>query len=83
MAVNEQNITKKLNFSKKVTKWFQSMLIWSRWEFKHIRVYKAHVKMVKGYRIDTGLCKKALSKIGFSKNTWNKGKLQNWYRASG
>ena len=44
-------------------------------------MYKAHVKMVKGRRIDTGLCKKALSKIGFFKNTWNKGKLQNRYRA--
>ena len=26
------------------------------------RVYKNHLKMVKGCRIDTGLCKKALSK---------------------
>ena len=34
------------------------------------------------YRIDTGLCKKALScKKRYFKNTWNKGKLQNRCRA--
>ena len=37
--------------------------------------------MVKGCRIDTGPCKKALSKNGFSKDTWNKGELQNRYKA--
>ena len=36
--------------------------------------------MVKRCRIDTGSCKKALSKKD-SQNTWNKGKLQNRYRA--
>ena len=46
-----------------------------------IRVYKNHFKMVKGCRVDTGLFKKALSKKDFPKNTWNKGKLQNRYRA--
>ena len=47
-----------------------------------IRVHKSHFKMVKGCTIDTGSCKKALSKFErFSKNTWNKGKLQNRYRA--
>ena len=44
------------------------------------RVYKNHLKMVKGCRIDTGLCKRHYQK-GFSKNTWNKGKLHNRYRA--
>ena len=38
--------------------------------------------MVKGCRIDTESCKKPLSKKDSPKNTWNKGKLQNWYRAS-
>ena len=37
--------------------------------------------MVKGCRIHTGLCEKALSKKGSSKITWNKGRLQNKYRA--
>ena len=39
--------------------------------------------MVKGCRIDTGSSKKTLSilKKGFSKNTWNKGELQNRYMA--
>ena len=37
--------------------------------------------MVEECRIDTGPCKKALAKKGFSKNTWNKGELQNRYRA--
>ena len=45
------------------------------------RVYKNHLKMVKGCRIDTGQYKKALSKKGSSKNTWNKGELQNRYMA--
>ena len=44
------------------------------------RVYKNHFEMVKGCRIDTGLCKRHYQK-GFSKNTWNKGKLHNRYRA--
>ena len=44
--------------------------------FVYTRVYKNHLKMVKGCRIDTELCKRHHQK-GFSKNTWNKGKLQN------
>ena len=43
-------------------------------------VYKNHLEMVKGCRIDTGLCKRHYQK-GSSKNTWNKGKFPNWYRA--
>ena len=43
-----------------------------------VRVYRNHFKMVRGCRIDTGSCKKALSKILFSKNTCNKGGIHRW-----
>ena len=44
-------------------------------------MYKYHLEMVKGCRIDTGSCKKSLSKKDSPRNTWNKIKLQNRYRA--
>ena len=37
--------------------------------------------MIKGCMIDTGSVQKAVINNGFSKNTWNKVKLQNRYRA--
>ena len=46
------------------------------------RVYKNHLKMVQGCRIDTGLCKKPLSKRDYPKHLeQGQVKLQNRYRA--
>ena len=51
------------------------MYICKQCDSMYVSMYKNHLKMVKGCRIDTGSCKRHYQK-GFSKNTWNKGKLQ-------
>ena len=51
--IEEQNKSHPHNFYQRITKEETD---------KSIRVYKSHLKMVKGCRIDTGPCKKGLSK---------------------